>query len=108
MIKFVNLTPFPVKIVGDYPRIEPSGSVAKLEETPQDRQPIDGIPTKAKLFGPIIGLPDPEQGTYYITSLLVALYAWSHGRQDVITPGEYLRNDKGISIGCSGFLVKPN
>lgn len=108
MAKFVNLTPFPIKIVGDYPRIEPSGSVAKLQETPQDRQPIDGIPTKSKIFGPIIGLPEPEHETYYITSLLVALYAWSLGRKDVVTTGEYVRNDKGVSIGCSGFLVRPD
>lgn len=107
MAKFVNLTPHAITLVGDFPRIEPSGSVARLTESVEERPSIAGIPARAKVFGEIQGLPDPEDGTYYIVSALVAQVAWAQGRTDVVAPGDLVRDALGNVVGCACLLVRP-
>lgn len=107
MTKFINLTPHAIVIVGDFPRIEPSGTVARLTETTENRPAIDGVPARAKTFGEIQGLPDPEPNTYYIVSALVAQVAWARGRTDVVAPGDLVRDAHGNVVGCACLLVRP-
>lgn len=102
----LNLTPHAITIVG-HQTIPPSGVVARLAETSEERSSVDGIPTRAKVFGAIDGLPASEPGTYYIVSSLVAQAAWAQGRGDVVAPGDLVRDEKGTVIGCACLLVRP-
>lgn len=45
-----------------------------------------GVPVVRTAFGPLSGLPEPEEGTFYITSTIVAQAAAAAGRRDVLAP----------------------
>lgn len=86
----------PVKIV------PPSGTVCRVSSTDYDTGPIDfGIRVYDRQFSYISGLPEPEKGTLYIVSSIVAIYAAQHlNRADLVTPNDLVRNCKGAVLGC--------
>jgi hypothetical protein len=97
--KIVNLTPHPVRIrledgstYSSYPaglaRVS-STSVAlgALEIESPHGDKIMRVPVFATHFGTVEGLPDPVEGTIYVTSALVAEAATRAGRTDVFAPG---------------------
>ncbi len=112
----VNLTPHAINLPGL--TVEPSGKVARCAETVEDRgfRAIGGsgvkIPIIAKRVGNIEGLPPIHLGPaadptiYYIVSALVAQAAWATGRDDVVCPGNPVR-DKGNVIGAGALCVMP-
>jgi len=65
----INMTPHPVNIV-DGITIPASGQQIRLAVTTQPGAPIDGVPTSATTFGSPVGLPDYQEGTWYIVSQL--------------------------------------
>ena len=69
---------------------------------------IDGIPVESVTYGQIEGLPDSQEGVYYIVSGLVAAAAAKIGRTDCLAPGGLVRdkNNPGLILGCL-FLQKP-
>lgn len=90
--------------------LPPSGTVArcKVDREETDRiiaQDIDGwditLPISKTRFGEVEGLPEPEEGTIYIVSNLVA-QAVSH-REDVFFPDDIVRDSQGNIIGCRGL-----
>ena len=102
-MKFINLTPHDLNVKntsGEMVLIPKSGRTARLlvSRTPQAH--IGGFATAAPVFGEIEGLPPHEDGTTFVVSALVAERA---GRDDVVAPGELLRDEAGIVIGCNGF-----
>lgn len=103
MTKLVNLTPHEINIVGEQSMtIPPSGQVARVAETTEIVSSVDGIPIIHKTFGKVEGLPEPQPDTIYIVSLLVAQAV---EREDVLTIGETVRNDKGQVIGAKSLAV---
>ena len=87
--------------------LAPSGTVArcKVERKEVDSifaTDIDGwditIPITSAKFGEVEGLPEPEDGTVYIVSNLVA-QAVPH-RDDVFFPDDVVRDENGNIIGC--------
>jgi len=109
MARLVNLTPHAVTIAGLV--VPPSGTVARVAEevTACGTITIEGveIPLIAKRFGRIENLPEPQPGVILITSALVAQAAWAEGRNDVVCPGEPIRDDQGRVVGAAALCVAP-
>jgi len=86
--KLVNLTPHPVVLAleGEERVIPPSGGVARVSTTTEVIGTLDGVPVVRTRIGQVIGLPEPEVGTVYIVSSLVAQAAAAMGRDDVLAP----------------------
>lgn len=54
-------------------------------------------------FGQVHDLPQREQGTTFIVSLVVALATARGSRDDLVFPTGEVRNPAGTVIGCRGF-----
>ena len=89
-MKFVNLTPH--RIVVRQPHgdliIDPSGQVARLKTRQVVEHPwgYDMPPLATTTLEGIEGLPEPEEGTIFVVSTLVAQAAARYGRRDVVSP----------------------
>lgn len=103
MMKIVNLTPHEINIVGEHNmNIPPSGQLARVAEMTETIGNVNGIPLIHKTFGKVEGLSEPQPDTVFIVSLLVAQAV---RREDVITIGETVRNDKGQVVGAKSLAV---
>jgi len=118
MVKLVNLTPHNITIVDENCKpiaiIPRSGVVARVS---QIRNPLYNlildngveIPVVENTYGEVQGLPDPDEDTYYIVSVIVA-NAVKGKRYDVLYPdtgpGSVCRDENGRIVGVR-FLVKP-
>lgn len=115
-MKLVNLTPHPVKIYsegtpdrvenpddGVVLTLEPSGQLARLgesvlgEDTVVTEEGVE-IPISLVSYAEVEGLPEPQQGVFYVVPLMTALAA--AGRQDLLVPYEQVRNGEGTVVGC--------
>ena len=81
--------------------IPPHGMIARVTTTQIFVGQIQGFPVFRTEFGGVVGMPDPINGTVYITSSIVAQYA---GRDDVVSPntsGKFaVRGNEGNIVGC--------
>jgi hypothetical protein len=106
-MRLVNCTPHAVVICGLV--IPPSGIVARVSEQLHFRNSIsvNGVDVRiaVRRFGEIENLPEPEAGTLYITSALVAQAAWALGRHDVVHPACFERDAEGRIIGANCLIV---
>jgi hypothetical protein len=99
----INLTPHALhirQIDGGTTVIPPSGTVARRAVTREELAPLEGIAVRRSVFGPITGLPEPQENVVYVVS---ALCAQGLNRTDVLVPGEAIRDEAGRVIGCDGL-----
>lgn len=86
--RFVNLTPHAIKVANEggtiVLEVAPSGQQARCAASSEVVGEFDGIPVVKSTFGAVEGLPEPEAGTIYIVSSLVA--GQVSGRDDVVAP----------------------
>lgn len=105
-MNLINLTPHSIHICGAdnaiVRTIQASGTQARCAVTTTPVGDVDGIPLVMTVFGAVSGLPEPESDTMYIVSLLVKQAVQ---RQDVVSPGEMVRNPDGTILGCKNFNV---
>lgn len=103
----VNLTPHALNIMPEGPEgptvtIPPSGIVARCatSRVQVDTVTVDGIavPVNRTQFGAVTGLPDPQPGTIYIVSAVVAQAVPE--RPDVFIVDDSVRDESGRIIGC--------
>ena len=84
--------------------IAPSGIVPRVGVSKEDAGDIrfNGltVPAYRTTMGEVTGLPEPEPGSIFVVSALVANAA---KRMDVMSPGELIRDEKGQPIGCKGL-----
>ena len=106
---FVNLTPHTLTVSatdGKIISIAPSGTVARCNQTVSvvDTVTVDGhkIQVTSVILGDVTDLPDPQDGTVFIVSRLVA-DKMRDSRKDLLIPGPLLRDKDGKVIGCDGF-----
>jgi hypothetical protein len=91
MSKLINLTPHAIVLAlsnGDRVTI-PSSGIARVTTLPSSLEEIEGIPVPVASrtqFGEIVGLPDSQEGTFFIVSLIVA-GALNGSRHDCLCPG---------------------
>lgn len=104
MMKIINLTPHEIKIVkeDELLEIEPSGKVARCKQDNILIDNIEGIDIYKTVIGALEDLPEEKEDTVYITSAIVA-QAVKDFRDDVLIPVDFVRNDKGVIIGCRGL-----
>lgn len=105
-MKIVNLTPHALNLMPNGPdgpvvTIPPSGTVARCatERTLVETVTVDGvtIPVNRTVFGEVTGLPDPEPGTVYVVSAIVAQAV---RRDDVFIVDNAVRDAEGRIIGA--------
>lgn len=105
-MKFVNLTPHVINIFdgnGGTTHVVPSGTVARCKETRTVVRHIGSIPVEKAVYGDVVGLPEPQEGTVLIVSMRTA--AGVKDRDDVVFPGEAIRDPNGVIVGCRGLSV---
>ncbi len=103
--KIINLTPHAVIFPNRSPSItiESSGQVARCKELTSSRGKFAGIPLVITNYGNVENLPEPEEDTLYIVSMLVRM-ALSN-RKDLASPGELIRDDNGQIVGAQNLIV---
>jgi len=113
-IRFINLTPHPVTVVGKDGKllatIPPSGVVARAKMFREKVSEIDingrKVPMYRVRYGEVTGLPEPQEGAIYIVSIMV-LQACKD-RNDLIAPdtgpGSVVRDENGRIIGVKAFI----
>jgi hypothetical protein len=103
-MQLVNLTPHEIIIVRDGERlaVPPSGVVARVAATRRVVATIDVdgmvIPVNRVEFGQVENLPEPQAGTWYIVSAIVAQAVPE--RDDLVIPDDAVRDDQGRIIGA--------
>jgi hypothetical protein len=108
---FVNLTPHDITIFGDddteVTTIPTSGVVARIAESAEGTEPIDGVATTQVVLGQIQGLPESEDGTVYVVSmpLLMGMRAMGDQRLDVRYPYGQVRDEQGRIKGCRSLAT---
>jgi hypothetical protein len=82
--------------------IPPSGILARVSMVNLPAGEIDGIAIESVTYGEIEGLPEPQEGLYYIVSGWVAAAAAEIGRKDCLAPGALVRdkNNPSLILGC--------
>jgi hypothetical protein len=82
--------------------IPPSRILPRVSMVNSPAGKIDGIAIESVIYGEIEGLPEPQEGVYYIVSGLVAAAAAKIGRVDCLAPGALVRdkNNPSLILGC--------
>lgn len=103
---FINLTPHEVTLVDDQGDItlviKPEQTSARCAVKREIAFTADGIQVNRSVFGEVVGLPDPVEGTWCIVSRIVAEAAQ---RSDLLVPDETVRNPEGQIVGCKSFAT---
>ena len=92
-MKIVNLTPHPITVLeGPFTGTHPSAGLARVDWLPD---------------GPVTGLPEPAPDTRYVVSVLVAEALLVKGSRidDILVPGEQVRDEQGRIIGCQRLTL---
>lgn len=100
--KMVNLTPHEIAIWMDNDtirKIPPSGKVVRLNQNCHASGTIDGIPVTSCVEYDPKGIPEPEEGTVYLVSSVVAKKV---KRPDVLSPDT---SDDGAIRDGNGYIV---
>lgn len=110
MKKIKNLTPHAIYIVGENDNVVAmfqSEGVARAEQKDEPAGELNGIPLVKSTFGEPIDLPDPEENTYLIVSLVTANAAKAAGRttEDLLLTSGLVRDEQGRIIGCNAFAI---
>lgn len=105
-MEYINLTPHKIKEVVTGLEIEPSGEIARVSVQYEPAGEAGGVPLFAAKYGEVDGIPAPQLGVIYIVSGMVKSHPAVAGRDDVVAPGDLVRDENGQPIGCRGFKVR--
>lgn len=101
----INTTPYEISIYGEAKEfvisLPPAEMPARLAVTTEYYDAVDGVPLYKTVYGDPENLPPRKEGTIYVVSLLLrdAVY-W---RSDLWSPGQLLRDESGLVVGCIGL-----
>ena len=104
-MRIVNLTPHALTFVAGDEIVAsiPSSGQARCAQSRQQIGTVDlaghAIPVNRTQFGAVSGLPEPEPGTIYVVSVVVAS-ALAGSRDDVYVTDDAVRDADGRVIGC--------
>ena len=101
-----NLTTHVVSVYDEHRNfladIPPSNVLARYDIDDSEQYEVAGLPVVRKVFKELRGLPEPEEGVYYIVPSLIAQRV---RRKDILAPGLLIRGDNGIPKGCIGLVT---
>jgi hypothetical protein len=109
-----NLTPHAITILreGD-PLTIPADPAGPARSRPSSGTVTDlvtatelGISVVTTAFGPVEGLPAPQDGVILVVSGLVLDHPDTAHRTDLAAPGELVRGPDGQPTGCRGLRVR--
>lgn len=98
--KQFSANPSEIVVIGVY---EKSGILPRVSMSDELVSTFDGgVPIHTVKYGDIEGLPEQQEGTYYIVSGLVAAAGAKLGRTDLMAPGGLVRDAANSStvLGC--------
>lgn len=123
MTKLINVTPHDLnfydrqpadggKVIAVLPKEDPEKVLrvgGKVENLGNISVSIEGMELEMPKFHTqdpqLMGeLPAPQEGIIYVASLPAAKAAKAAGRDDVVSPGEAVRNEDKMQIGCTGLM----
>lgn len=103
-MKIINLTSHKLNILDETKNqilvLEPSGIEARINVTRRLANKVDDVPFFVTEPGEPVGLPEPREGTIYIVS---GMFRSHSDRPDLYQPGELVRDDEGLPVGCIGL-----
>jgi len=93
-VNIINLTPHELTLVGENDevigRIIPTGQVARVKTlaTEVGQVTVDGhaVPIVSTVYGKIENLPEPQENTIYVVSIMVVNALGTGTRSDVVAP----------------------
>lgn len=100
----INLTVHDITIIKNEKTeiIPPSGVVVRCETQEVLIGKVNGVDVYKINYGNVTGLPPANKNTVYVTSALVA-QAVKQIRNDVLIPNDFVRDKKGVIIGCKSL-----
>ena len=103
-IVFKNYTPHDINLIesGKVTTLKSEG-IARCDIKTEKLSPINNIPVVRKSYGNVVGLPDCEEGVFYIVSNIVA--SACPNRYDLLVPDNLVRDNNGAIIGCTSFSI---
>jgi len=109
-MKFINLTPHPIQIwdsdknVIVYQATKPSARCTEeFEEIGIIEDENDNWIRIGELsYNQVYNLPEPQENTFYIVSVLVAQSC--PDRTDLLVPYDLVRNENGSITGCRSLV----
>lgn len=105
-MKIINTTPHEITIINDemetVATFAPEISV-RVASVTKIIGNIQGIPLDTTFFGEVEGLPEYQEGVYYIVSCLVK--SALPDRKDLLYPGQQVRNENGQVVGCKSLSI---
>ena len=84
----------------------PEGIVPRVETVEVPSAPVEGIPTVVRKMGHVVGLPDPQEGVWYLVSSLVFE---ASERSDLLCPDTgktCIRDNHGNNVAVTRFVRK--
>lgn len=107
-MNFINLTPHDINVETESGiRVIPrSGIVARVKQEIVPCVEYDGIQISTAIYGEVENLPEEKDWHFYIVSKMVkdSLAVNNPSREDVVSPGELVRNEKGEVVACKNFI----
>jgi hypothetical protein len=110
MTAILNLTPHPLHLYqenGEVLTIAPTAPAARVSSVTEKVFEIGGFPVTRTTFGDVENLPDPEEGTIFVVSMLVQQAA--NHRTDLYRPDtgpqNVVRDEEGKIIGVRALAI---
>lgn len=108
----LNLTPHAVNIISEdgvvKATFEPTGIVARASQQAVKVGEINGIELVSMKFGETVDLPESQEDTMLIVSIITINAAKAQGRvtSDLLMTADPVRDDEGQIIGCRRFAIQ--
>lgn len=107
-MSFVNLTPHEINLFdedgNEVVALAPTGDSVRIETERQKVGEADGVPIFEVEFGEVNGLPEPNGDDIFIVGGFVNSHPEVSERDDVMSPGELIRDSDGNPVGAKGLV----
>ena len=106
MKKIVNLCRHPLFVLledGKSVRVPAAESSASVDLEDYVVDEVDGISIYRRKATRFHNLPEPEPGTYFVVSRIVADHC--RERSDLVAPTDLIKDSKKHVVGCQSFVI---
>ena len=108
--EIINLTPHEINVISEDGTIKmsfPSEGIARASQKMVVVGSLNNIELVSIKFGETEDLPEPQEGRFFIVSMVTANAAKAEGRttSDLLVTADPVRDDAGRIIGCRRFAL---